>query len=116
MTRSRMSTLRQKRSRIAKSLPPIEMTLRGSLYERFIPCGKLLCRCKLPGARGHGPYYYLTINRGAGNTISIKVPFQMVDEVSKWVRNYKKLHRKLEEISRINLELIAENKKKIRKE
>ena len=116
MTRSRMSTLRQKRNRIVKSLPPIEMTLRGSLYKRFLRCGKPICRCKQPGARGHGPYYYLTINQGAGNTISIKVPSQMVDEVSKWVRNYKKLHRKLEEISRINLELIAEKKKKIRKE
>jgi len=111
MTRSRVFSLKQKRSRLAKSLPPIEMTLRGSLYKRFMRCGKPVCRCKQPGARGHGPYYYLTINRGAGNTISIKVPPQMVDEVAKGVRNYKELHRKLEGISRINLELIAENKK-----
>jgi hypothetical protein len=111
MTRKTMSTLRQRRNRLAGNLPPIELTLRGSLYKRFIRCGKSLCRCKLPGARGHGPYHYLTVNRGAGNTISLKIPEQMVEEVAEWVRNYKELHRKLEEISRINLELIAENKK-----
>ena len=111
MVRSAASTLRQRRNRLAGSLPPIEMTLRGSLYKRFIRCGKSLCRCQLPGARGHGPYHYLTVNRGAGNTISLKIPEQMVEEVAEWVRNYKELHRKLEEISRINLELVAENKK-----
>lgn len=114
MTGSRVSNLKQKRSRLAESLPPVERTLRGSLYERFMRCGKPVCRCKQPGAPGHGPYYYLTINRGAGNTISIKVPPQMVSEVKQWAQNYKKLRRKLEEISRINLELISESKNRKR--
>ena len=112
MAKRTIAHLKKNRSRLANSLPPMEMTLRGSLYKRFIQCGKPLCRCKKPPARGHGPYHYLTVNYGVGNTVSIKVPPQMVDDVARWVGNYKELYKRLEAISKINLELIRESKQK----
>ena len=115
MARTKTTHLKMKRGRIVRDLPPAGLTLRGSLYMRFLKCGKAYCRCKKPGARGHGPYYYLTINRGVGNTVSIQVPKEALDEVAQWVSNYRKLRKGLEAISEINLDMISESKKKWKK-
>ena len=35
--------LRQRRQGLARLLPPVEETLRGSLIERYLTCGNLAC-------------------------------------------------------------------------
>jgi len=60
--------LRQRRQGLARLLPPVEETLRGSLIERYLTCGNLGCHC----ARGkrHGPVWYLTVTLAPGRTTS----------------------------------------------
>ena len=60
--------LRKRRRGLARLLPPVEETLRGSLVERYLTCGNLACKC----ARGkrHGPVWYLTVTLAPGRTTS----------------------------------------------
>lgn len=108
MGTERVAALKRRRRRAAQQLPDAEELLRGSLVKRFIPCGKPNCVCKRQG--GHGPYYYLTINKGAGKTRSILIPDRKRAEVAAWLRNYRRLRKGLETISDINLALILEAK------
>lgn len=101
--------LRQKRKRVGKRLPAAEETIRGSITERYIECGKAGCRCHKEG--GHGPYYYFVVTKGVGKTISFKLPSSSKTEAEKWVRNYKKLKKGLEEISDINREILKRKEK-----
>ena len=110
MNRKQVSELRTRRQKIARKLPEAETILRGSLIERFIPCGKPGCICKEKG--GHGPYLYLTINRGKGRTVCIKIPASKKDEVETMVNNYRQMRKGLECITEINLELLIESKSK----
>ena len=44
------SALRKRRQQLLHQLPPLDRLLRGSLIERYKPCGKAGCKC----ARGPG--------------------------------------------------------------
>jgi len=102
--------LQQRRQGLAKLLPPAEETLRGSLVERYVSCGNPDCRC----ARGqrHGPVWYLTVTLGAGRTAGWVVPPEQVDQVRRWIENYRRVKDDLEKISDINHELLRRSRPK----
>jgi len=102
----------KKRRTAARRLPDAEQVLRGSLVERFLPCGKPNCICKKRG--GHGPYYYLVITTGVGRTRSVLIPAKQRAEVTRWLRNYRSFRKALETISGINLALILQGKRTAR--
>ena len=56
--------LQRRREGLAKLLPPVAETLRGSLIERYLTCGNPNCKC----ARGerHGPVWSLSVTLGPG--------------------------------------------------
>ncbi len=103
---SRLSelALRQRRLGLAKLLPPVAETLRGSLVERYVTCGNPACKCA-KGER-HGPIWYLTVTLGRGRTTSGIVPEEKLAEVRGWIENYHKVTDHLEKISEINRELL----------
>ena len=92
--------LRSRRDRLAASLPDASGFLAGSLAEQRRKCGKEGCRC----AQGelHGPYAYLSV---AGRMVY--VPSALADAVRGRLEDSSRLGRALEEISAINLELLA---------
>jgi hypothetical protein len=92
--------LRQRRDRLVTGLPRAAAFLAGSLVEQRRRCGKEGCRC----ARGelHGPYAYLSV---AGRMIY--VPAVLADAVRAHLEVSRRLQGALEEISAINLELLA---------
>ena len=102
--------LQQRRQGLAKLLPPVEQVLRGSLVERFVSCGNPECRC----ARGqrHGPVWYLTVTLGAGRTTGWVVPAEQLDQVRRWIENYRRVKDDLEKISDINHELLRRSRPK----
>jgi hypothetical protein len=102
--------LQQRRRGLAKLLPPVEETLRGSLVERYVTCGNSSCKC----ARGerHGPIWYLTITLGPGRTTSAVVPPELLEQVRHWIANYHRVKDDLEKISEINRELLRRKRKK----
>jgi len=92
--------LRSRRDRLAASLPDAGGFLAGSLVEQRRRCGKEGCRC----ARGelHGPYAYLAV---AGRMVY--VPAVLADAVRAHLETSGRLQAALEEISAVNLELLA---------
>jgi hypothetical protein len=99
---ARLSTaeLRARRDRLVAALPRADSLLPGSLVEQHRNCGKEGCRC----TRGepHGPYVYLQV---AGHLVY--VPAALAEVVRSRVEISRRLRDLLEEISAINLELLA---------
>ena len=100
----RREKLEQKKLRLLSALPHLCDTLRGSLLKRFVKCGKPTCKCHQ--GRGHGPYFYLTINYPGGHGICRKISPPHQKQVKTWLNNYAKLKKGLEKIWKVNLELI----------
>ncbi len=102
--------LRKRRQGLARLLPPVGETLRGSLIERYLTCGHLGCRC----ARGkrHGPVWYLTVTLAPGRTTGGVVAASQVAAVRRWIANYRQLKLQLEKISAINRELLRRERRK----
>jgi hypothetical protein len=92
--------LHERRDRLAAGLPQAAAFLAGSLVEQRRRCGKEGCRC----ARGelHGPYAYLSV---AGRMVY--VPAVLADAVRAHLEISRRLQHALEEVSAVNLELLA---------
>ena len=103
---SRISALalQQRRRGLVKTLPPLEETLRGSLFDRYVTCGNKNCKCSR-GER-HGPAWYLSVTLGVGQTSSGIVAPAQVDRVRKWIDNHQRVKEALDRISEINRELL----------
>ena len=113
LRRLSLLALRQRRQGLAKLLPPMQETLRGSLVERYLTCGNPACKC----ARGkrHGPAWYLTVTLGPGRTTGSVVAVEQLDQVRGWIANYHKVKEHLERISAINRELLRRARQRARK-
>lgn len=96
-------TLLSRRSRIVRSLPPLEELVRGSLVERHLRCGKPYCHC----AKGEGHHvFYLVTSFGRGSTEQITVPVDLVPIVRRWIVHYDAWWDAVEEISAVNRDLL----------
>jgi len=96
--------LLQKRRKAARRLHESAEILRATLLTRMTQCGKPGCKC-MRGQR-HGPAYYVTVSYGRGKTRQVYIPRARKRLAATWIRNYHRLWAALEEISRINLELL----------
>lgn len=96
--------MRRRRARLARRLPDVEQTLRGSVQTQRRRCGKPGCRC----AEGelHGPYVYLAVRSGAGSRL-LYIPAGLAEEVRRRVEVTGAVEDVLAEISAINLELLG---------
>lgn len=97
--------LRQRRRRLVGRLPDVGEVLHGSVARQGRRCGKAGCRC----ARGelHGPYTYLSVTGPGGRSRLVYVPADLVEVVSRRVATTARIEAVLDEISAINLELLA---------
>ena len=97
--------LRARRRRLARSLPDVEGLIGGSVIEQGRTCGKKGCRC----TRGelHGPYTYVVLPRAGGRTRTVYVPASAAEAVRQGAAASIKVRTALEEISAINVELLA---------
>jgi hypothetical protein len=100
--------LRSRRQGLTKLLPPLGEILRGSLMERYLTCGKPDCKC----ARGerHGPSWYLSVTLDQSHRSGSTVPADQVEQVRRWIENYRKVKERLEKVSDINRELLRRQK------
>ena len=91
------------RTKIPKTLPPLEEVLRGSFLEREIRCGKPTCRCtKGPGH----PIAYVSVTFPGGRTQQVTVPRDLARTVQLWINNYRRWWQAIEEVSAINRRLL----------
>lgn len=97
--------LRARRQRLARSLPDVEALIAGSVVDQGRRCGKEGCRCAT-GAL-HGPYTYVVLPRAGGRTRTVYVPAAAADAVRHGAAVSGRVRDALEEISAINVELLA---------
>jgi hypothetical protein len=97
-------SLRSRRKTLLRRLPPLYALLRGSLIERYKPCGKPGCKCaKGPG---HGPKYYLSISQPGATPAMDYVPLKDHDTVVQYLENFRWVREILDHICAINRELL----------
>jgi hypothetical protein len=78
--------------------------LRGSLIERYKPCGKPGCKCAQ--GQGHGPKYYLSISQPGATPAMDYVPQEVHDTVVQYLENFRSVREILDKICNINRELL----------
>jgi hypothetical protein len=95
--------LHARRQRLAAAVEQIELTLPGSLVHQGRRCSSSGCRCR----RGelHGPYLYLALYSG-GRSRKLYVPAASEAIVTEHVGVTQRNQATLEEISRVNVELL----------
>lgn len=95
--------LRARRARLASAVERLELTLPGSLVRQGRRCSSSGCRCR----RGelHGPYLYLALYAGGRNR-TLYVPATSAAIVTEQVGVTQRNDAALEEIARINVELL----------
>jgi hypothetical protein len=78
--------------------------------ERYLTCGNPNCK----GTRGerHGPAWYLSVTLDQSHRSGCTAPGDQVDQVRRWIENYRQAKESLEKISDINRELVLRRKKK----
>ncbi len=97
--------LRRKRQVLVQSLPPLmEASVRGSLIERYLRCGKPGCHCAK--GRGHGPKYYLSVSYPGRRPEMQYVSQEQKAEVEKLLKNFHSARKIMEKIITINRELL----------
>ncbi len=104
MASQELRRLLQERRRAVSRLGEVSEVLRASLLERMTQCGKPGCKC-MRGEK-HGPAYYLTVTYAQGRTRQAYVPKERKELARAWIDNYHRVWEALEEISRINFELL----------
>jgi hypothetical protein len=98
------SALRKRRQKLLHQLPPLQRLLRGSLIERYKPCGKAGCKCAR--GLGHGPKYYLSVSYPGRRPQMDYVPQDSQGQVTESLAHYHQLREIVEEICQINCELL----------
>jgi hypothetical protein len=98
------SALRRRRQQLLRQLPPLDRLLRGSLIERYKPCGKPGCKCA--HGPGHGPKYYLSISYPGRRPQMDYVPQDSQRQVTEALDHYHRFRELVEEICEINRELL----------
>jgi hypothetical protein len=73
----------------------------GSLYTRWMVCGKPNCRCRSNPEQRHGPYYQLTWKEG-GITIARRLSAEHAKLYQEWIANRQRLDALLSQMHRIS--------------
>lgn len=78
---------------------------RDALMKRLADAGPVLRGSLVTAQRGNHTAHQLTVSV-RGKTRTVYVPVGMVAEVKQWTKNYRQMHRLLEEISKLNMAII----------
>jgi hypothetical protein len=104
------ATLRRKRQTLIQRLPSLaRRVVRGSLIERYLPCGKPGCHCVT--GRGHGPKYYLSVSYSDGHPQLQYLPQKQHAQVKTLLKNFQHVRDLLEQICNLNRELLRRQEK-----
>ena len=96
-----------RRDQLVAGLSPLAECLRGSFLVRHRRCGSAGCHCAK--GRGHRTAY-VTVTFPGGRTEQVSLPREMEGTARRWVDNYSRWWRAIEEISAINRRLLRERR------
>jgi hypothetical protein len=105
MANARITELVDKRARLLEEMSSLTQMLHGSWVERYSVCARKGCRCHQ--GELHGPRYYVVVNE-EGRQRQRYVPLSHVPVALEGIEQHRRLQAIVEEITRINLELMKE--------
>ena len=101
---NQLKQLERKRKQILAEISKLGDMRRGTLLERFLPCGKPGCHCTMPHSQGHGPNYSLTY-KVEGKTVTEYIRKDLVPQVQKQTENHKRFRSLSKDLLDINEEI-----------
>ena len=100
----KLTELEERRKRVGKRLTEVGAMRQGSLYERYLKCGKLGCRCSTEASYSHGPYLSLT-KTVKGKTVLRKIPKDAVESTREHISNFHEFRLLSQEFLEVNEEI-----------
>ena len=101
---SRNNTDDQRFERLKREVCDVGPLRRGSVVRRFMPCGKLGCRCQATPPQLHGPYYQWT-RKLRGKTVTVRLTEEEAEHIREWIENGRKLNRIVAEMEKLSLRM-----------
>ncbi len=97
-----IGALERRRTVKLKQLAQAGPLLQGSLSAIRVTCGNPNCKC----VRGEKHLSHILCKKVRGKSTSIYVPVDMVETVSKWVEENRRIKKLLKEVSDLNEKII----------
>ena len=94
----------QRYDALKRTVAEVGLLRRGSLVQRFMPCGKPNCRCQATPPQLHGPYYQWT-RKVRGKTVTVRLTAQQAERVRDWIENGRQLDRIVVEMEKLSLRM-----------
>ena len=111
--KDKIAQLTAARERLLQQMPDASAILPGSLLRRMVRCNKAGCRYCEGKGKGHGPIWILSVSLGAGRLRQIPVPAELRAAVEEGLETFAQLKKVQKEIAHLNLELLAERKRRL---
>jgi hypothetical protein len=99
-----LARLRARYHQHVAALATVGVILRGSLVERFLPCGTPGCRCHADPPQLHGPYWQWS-RRVQGKTVSRMLQEAQVRQYQEWIENGKHFDTIVREMHDLSAEI-----------
>lgn len=100
---------------LKRSIADLGLIRHGSLVRRFMPCGKLGCRCHATPPQLHGPYYQWT-RKVQGKTVTVRLTPQEAELFADWIQNGRQLDKIVAEMDAVAQRLTDRMIKKLPKD
>jgi hypothetical protein len=97
-----LARLRARFRKHAAALAPEDFVLKGSLLQRYLPCGTPSCRCHADPTQWHGPYWQWS-TRVRGKTVTRMLTPGQAQRYQQWMKNGQRLEEVLSELHDISL-------------
>ena len=96
----KIGELAEAAARLLLGLGSVGLVLRGSVVERWMPCGKKGCACLGDPPRLHGPYLQWTTKVG-GKTKTVRLTKGVAAQYRAWIQNGRNLDAVIRELERL---------------
>lgn len=99
-SRPHLARLRRRYRQLARRLADVDFIAKGSITQRYLPCGKPACRCHADPPQLHGPYWQWS-TAVEGKTVTRNLTEQQARLYQQWIGNRKQLEAILEEMQAV---------------
>lgn len=103
MTPAERSRFLRRRQQLIEQLHRLPNLMRGNVCVRQRRCGRSTCQCAMGGARHEGLQLTVTLE---GRTVTRFVRQAELEEVTAMTENYRRLWAIVEELTKVNLEIM----------
>lgn len=99
----RLQARLRKHTAALAALARADFVLRGSLMQRYLPCGTASCRCHTDSAQLHGPYWQWS-TRVRGKSVTRMLTPEQAQRYQAWMHNGQRLEAILTELHDISIQ------------